>query len=209
MSVTEKAAYLKGLAEGLEITPDTKEGKLLLAVLDLLDDMALSIADLEDETAQIGEQVDMIDEDLSDLEDDYYDLDSDDEDDEDGCGCGCQDEPLYEIVCPKCGDSIYVDEGMLDEGSMHCPTAMSCWSLTWKPGRGRRGRGRLRLWLRLPGEITSLPPLFERESGGICKNTLDYTAVQGVFSTISGNSVSKYAKNFQFFLPERTAVTQW
>ena len=121
MSVTEKAAYLKGLAEGLEITPDTKEGKLLLAVLDLLDDMALSIADLEDETAQIGEQVDMIDEDLSDLEDDYYDLDSDDEDDEDGCGCGCQDEPLYEIVCPKCGDSIYVDEGMLDEGSMHCP----------------------------------------------------------------------------------------
>ena len=88
MSVTEKAAYLKGLAEGLEITPDTKEGKLLLAVLDLLDDMALSIADLEDETAQIGEQVDMIDEDLSDLEDDYYDLDSDDEDDEDGCGCG-------------------------------------------------------------------------------------------------------------------------
>ena len=116
MSVTEKAAYLKGLAEGLEITPDTKEGKLLLAVLDLLDDMALSIADLEDETAQIGEQVDMIDEDLSDLEDDYYDLDSDGEDDEDGCGCGCQDESLYEIVCPKCGDSIYVDEG-----SMHCP----------------------------------------------------------------------------------------
>ena len=119
MSVTERAAYLKGLAEGLEITPDTKEGKLLLAILDLLDDLALSVADLEDETAQLGEQVDMIDEDLSDLEDDYYDLE--DEDDEDECGCGCEDEPLYEIVCPKCGDSIYVDEGMLDEGSMNCP----------------------------------------------------------------------------------------
>lgn len=117
MSVTERAAYLKGLAEGLEITPDTKEGKLLLAILDLLDDLALSVADLEDETAQLGEQVDMIDEDLSDLEDDYYDLD---EDDEDECDC-CDDEPLYEIVCPKCGDSIYVDEGMLDEGSMNCP----------------------------------------------------------------------------------------
>ena len=66
MSVTERAAYLKGLAEGLEITPDTKEGKLLLAILDLLDELALSVADLEDETVQLCEQVDMSDEDLSD-----------------------------------------------------------------------------------------------------------------------------------------------
>ena len=118
MSVTERAAYLKRLAEGLEITPDTKEGKLLLAILDLLDELALSVADLEDETVQLCEQVDMIDEDLSDLEDDYYDLE---EDDEDVCGCGCEDELLYEIICPKCGDSIRVDEGTLDMGSMNCP----------------------------------------------------------------------------------------
>ena len=28
---------------------------------------------------------------------------------------------LYEIVCPSCGDSIYLDEGMVDEGEMDCP----------------------------------------------------------------------------------------
>ena len=160
MSVTEKAAYLKGLAEGLEITPDTKEGKLLLAVLDLLDDMALSIADLEDETAQIGEQVDMIDEDLSDLEDDYYDLDSDDEDDEDGCGCGCQTSPSMRLSAPSAATPSMWTRGCWTRVPCTAPPAMSCWSLTWKPGRGRRGRGRLRLWLRLPGRNNISPPPF-------------------------------------------------
>ena len=34
MTVTEKVAYLKGLAEGLGIEEDSKEGKLLKAVMD-------------------------------------------------------------------------------------------------------------------------------------------------------------------------------
>ena len=45
-------------------------------------------------------------------DDDFDDYDFDDEDD---------DEELYEVVCPTCGDSLLLDSGMLDEGSMACP----------------------------------------------------------------------------------------
>ena len=68
MTVTEKVAYLKGLAEGLGIQEDSKEGKLLKAVMDVLADLAVSVEDLEDYTAELTEQVDAIDEDLDALE---------------------------------------------------------------------------------------------------------------------------------------------
>lgn len=73
MTVTEKVAYLKGLAEGLGIEEDSKEGKLLKAVMDVLADLAVSVEDLEDYTAELTEQVDAIDEDLDALENDFYD----------------------------------------------------------------------------------------------------------------------------------------
>ena len=77
MTVTEKVAYLKGLAEGMGITEDSKEGKLLKAVMDVLADLAVSVEDLEDYTAELTEQVDAIDEDLDALEGDLYDDDDD------------------------------------------------------------------------------------------------------------------------------------
>mgnify|MGYP007119922242 CR=1 FL=1 len=39
MNLTEKIAYIKGLAEGLELDTTTKEGKVLNAIIDLLEDM--------------------------------------------------------------------------------------------------------------------------------------------------------------------------
>ena len=46
MEITEKVAYLKGLAEGMELDTEKKEGKLLAAIIDVLDDIALEIADM-------------------------------------------------------------------------------------------------------------------------------------------------------------------
>ena len=50
--VTEKVAYLKGLIEGFSIDENSKEGKLLKAVMDVLSDLAVSVEDLEDYTAE-------------------------------------------------------------------------------------------------------------------------------------------------------------
>ena len=119
MTITEKVAYLKGLAEGLKINDDKPEGKLLLAMIDVLDDMALTVDDLDNEIAEIVEIVDEIDQDLGDVEGEIYG--EDDEDDFcEGCD-GCDDEDIYEVECPTCGDVICINEEMLEEGEINCP----------------------------------------------------------------------------------------
>ena len=40
MTASEKVAYLKGLVEGLGIDKDKSEGKILNAVIDVLEDLA-------------------------------------------------------------------------------------------------------------------------------------------------------------------------
>ena len=91
MTITEKTAYLKGLLEGMAIDQTTNEGKLLAAIIDTLDDIALAVADLDDEVGAINDEMDMmeesldaIDEALDDLEDalDAIDEDLDDMDEE-------------------------------------------------------------------------------------------------------------------------------
>ena len=68
MTITEKVSYLKGLCEGVGISDETKEGRIIKAMIDVLDDMALTISDMEDGFAEVCEQVDAIDEDLGSLE---------------------------------------------------------------------------------------------------------------------------------------------
>ena len=113
MTVTEKVAYLKGLMEGLSVDETSKEGKILKAVVDVLDDLAMSVEDLEDYTAELTEQVDAVDEDLDSLENDFYgECDCCDDD---------EDEEYYDITCPSCGDEFSVDEDTLLEGGIECP----------------------------------------------------------------------------------------
>ena len=69
MTLTEKLAYIKGLAEGLGVDETTKEGKVLLALVDLLDDVTTAVSELESDMDQAYEELDAIDEDLTDIED--------------------------------------------------------------------------------------------------------------------------------------------
>ena len=118
MTVTEKVAYLKGLAEGLNVAEDTKEGKLLKAIMDGLTDMAADLEDVRDCTAELTEQVDAIDEDLDQLEMDYYE----DYEDYDDCDCDCCDDgEYYDVCCPNCNEEFCVDEDTLLEGGIECP----------------------------------------------------------------------------------------
>ncbi|MTI70178.1 MAG: hypothetical protein FH751_08005 [Firmicutes bacterium] len=68
----EKISYLKGMAEGLNIEEDSKEGKLLLHIVDVLDDFADALEDIYEEQNEIGEYLDFIDEDLTEVEEDIY-----------------------------------------------------------------------------------------------------------------------------------------
>lgn len=119
MTLTEKAAYIKGLAEGLALDASKPETKIINALIDIIDDLSLAVADLEDELVLVGEQVDAVDEDLDALESYVYD---DDDCDCDCCDDCCDDEDeFFEVECPACGEVINVDEGILESGSIECP----------------------------------------------------------------------------------------
>ena len=118
MDICEKIAYIKGLAEGLNLDETTKEGKILAAVIDLLGDITSEICEIEDGCDELMEQIDAVDEDLSTVEDIIYGDDDDDCDCDDCCDC---DDEVYEIECPACHDTIYLDEEMLDNEGMTCP----------------------------------------------------------------------------------------
>ena len=124
MGITEKVAYLKGLADGLNLDKDSKEGKLFAAIIDVLDDMALEIEDMQELQMELSEGLDAVSDDLEDIEDivyeewedddDYEDEDEEDEEEEDSEDC-------YATTCPTCEEEIFFDESILEEGEVICP----------------------------------------------------------------------------------------
>ena len=122
MEIMEKVAYLKGLAEGMELDTDKKEGKLLAAIIDVLEDIALDLEDLWDNTMELTEGLDVVSEDLEDVEDIVYDeFDDEDEEDEYYEDELDEDEDCYATTCPTCEESIFFDESILEDGEVICP----------------------------------------------------------------------------------------
>ena len=83
------------------------------AIVDLLDDVALSVSDLEENYDDLANQVDEIDEDLCYLEEDFYDEEDDETAEEDGV--------FYEVTCPTCNETVCVSEPILLDGGIDCP----------------------------------------------------------------------------------------
>ena len=131
MTISEKAAYLKGLMDGLNLDTEKAEGKMIASIVDLLCDMTKRISDIEETTIAISDELDEIEEDLDaiedyilDEEDDYddddFEDDEEDEFDDEGFDFGDEDTTIYEATC-ACGCVVTFDEETLEEGSIECP----------------------------------------------------------------------------------------
>ncbi|MCW3490282.1 CD1247 N-terminal domain-containing protein [Dethiobacter alkaliphilus] len=108
-----RVAYLKGLAAGLGMEENTREGKLFGQIIDVIDSLAEAVTELQDDYDDIVDYAEAIDEDLNELEEDFYDEDEllvDDEDyyDED-------DDEMFSVECPDCHEIVYIDDDMLDD----------------------------------------------------------------------------------------------
>ena len=125
MTITERIAYLKGLAEGMNLKKDTNEGKLFAAIIEALEDIALEVADTT-------ERVDMIDSDLADVEDYIDELEGVFDEDEDGYDPWADDDEdeedeegsVYEFECPNCHETVYFDDSIFDDDEdfeLECP----------------------------------------------------------------------------------------
>ncbi len=113
MEILEKVAYMKGLAEGLGLDGQTKEGKLLTVMMDILDDMALELQDMREGQIDLEEALDAVSDDLSDVESRVYEDEDEEKDEEDG--------EVYQTTCPSCGEEIFFDETILEDGGVRCP----------------------------------------------------------------------------------------
>ena len=143
MNISEKAAYLKGLLEGMNYDTESNEGKLFAAIIDLLGDISDAVIELDDENAMVNDLLDELDEDLGnvedivynvnkceccdeddedDFDDDFDDFDDDEEDDDDEDDDEDSDELIgfKAVECPHCGEDVYIDNAFTDK-SLVCP----------------------------------------------------------------------------------------
>ena len=127
MTLNEKAAYIKGLADGLELDNTTKEGKLIAALIDIVGELTDAIYDIDEDLDTLNDYIEEIDEDLGSVEELLYDCDDDE------CDCDCDgdcdccdedcdfgDEDFFEIECPSCGEIVCFD-GTIDPEELACP----------------------------------------------------------------------------------------
>ena len=136
MTMIEKAAYLTGLMDGLNLDTEKAEGKMIAGIVDLLSDLTKRLNDVEQTTIDICDELDEIEEDLDAIEDyildeEEYDDEDEDEDDDDfadeddfddydeGFDFGDEDTTIYEVEC-ACGNIINFDEETLEAGSIIC-----------------------------------------------------------------------------------------
>ena len=122
MEIMERVAYLKGLAEGMKLDTKKDEGKLMAAIIDVLEDIALELEDVEDEIGEMADGLDIVSDDLEDVEDVLFgDEDEDDEEDEYYEDELDEDEECYATTCPTCEETIFFDETILEDGEVICP----------------------------------------------------------------------------------------
>lgn len=111
MTTFEKVAYLKGLADGLGLGKETKEEKLIYAIIDVLEAVSEDLDALEENALDLGDEIDAISDDLSDLEDIVY---------EDEYCCGNYDECFEDYEDDHCcGGHGHDDEGCCHGGEEH------------------------------------------------------------------------------------------
>ena len=106
MDLNAKAAYIKGLMEGMNFDVNTNEGKLISAMLGLLEDLAEQVTEHDNELSQVYDELESV----------VYDVDDEDYDDEDD-----GEDAEYELTCPNCGTVLTVDEETLMNDELYCP----------------------------------------------------------------------------------------
>lgn len=113
-----RVAYLQGLSAGLDLNAESKEGKLLNGIIEILDEFADSVGDLEEAQEQLEDYLESIDEDLNHLEDEIYEDDIVDQ-----CGCGGD---YLEVECPRCAETVCFDSDILEDDDIVEVTCPNC-----------------------------------------------------------------------------------
>ena len=107
--LSNKAAYLKGLADGMKLDTEKIEGKLLDEVISLLGDVTRKIDLIDDEQGFLADKIDDLEEVIDIIGEQVYSEGDDDFDD------------TYSITCENCGEQIEITDEDISDGSILCP----------------------------------------------------------------------------------------
>ena len=119
--LSKRVEYLKGLADGMNMSEDNPEQKLLLRILEVLEAVAEEISELQDNQDEVNEYLENMDEDLAALEDVVFD-DEDEEDEETAEEEDLEGDSIVEYECPHCGYKTRFDITDFDfEEDYLCP----------------------------------------------------------------------------------------
>jgi hypothetical protein len=147
--VANRIAYLRGLTEGMGVNEGSREGKILVELVELMDDLSGELRELHARVEETERYTEAIDEDLEDVELLLYGEEADlyetvgngaeephvvnyrefaDHDDDEAAYAygmnGDEGEPehvysSYEFECPACQEAIFMREGIDEEGYHH------------------------------------------------------------------------------------------
>lgn len=133
MTISEKVAYLKGLAEGLGLEDDTsKEAKVISVMIGILEEIGLTLEDMDEALEVIEEEMDAISDDLAEVEDVLFEDEDEDDDDHDHHHHGHDDldeDDFFETDCPNCNEVLVIDESVLLAGNIECPACKEKFSI--------------------------------------------------------------------------------
>ena len=126
-NITDRTAYLRGLAEGLSLDKEKGENRLLLEMLSVMDEMAQKIVELDSDIGELDEFVESIDSDLGDIEDALFgdddDMDEDEDEDDDEESEAFDENEELSFDCPHCGKTLQIKAADIDfDESPLCPS---------------------------------------------------------------------------------------
>lgn len=103
--LSKRVSYLQGLIEGMEISENTKEGKAIKVISEVLKEMVQTIEQIIETQEDMQDYIDSIDEDLSDIEEEVYG------------------EDFVTVECPHCGESFQVESSIMEDpdSEIVCP----------------------------------------------------------------------------------------
>jgi hypothetical protein len=116
----ERVAYLKNLSKAIKLDRSTDQGKLIEAILEVMDDIVQTVEEVLEAQKDINDQIDILDEDITEIERAIFDTS-----DEDSIG---------ELVCPQCNKKVAVNADMFDaeDVSIFCPYCNKEIQLEWE-----------------------------------------------------------------------------
>lgn len=113
----ERVAYLHGLTKGLSVSERTPEGKAILHIIDVLEDIADDVECMHMQQQDLETYVETLDEDLNDLEEDFYEDISE-----------YEEADFVEMRCPVCHEEVSFESELLhekDNVEVSCPHCSS------------------------------------------------------------------------------------